>query len=371
MHDEIRRTEAALAEAERRAQALDATDRRGEVAALDIQALSLALGAHTALVEYFALDGELHAFVASDAGIVAVPLAALETDIAAVIEQLRFQIDTLRHGAARLQHRMGELRARALHHLRRLHDALWAPLLPHLGHRRAVVVPHASLHYLPFEALFDGERHEIERRELARTPSARVLLQCLARPACTFESAVLLGCADDRLPHVAREIDAVAADYPDAIRLTGEAATCATLHGPGAAADVLHIAGHALFRSDNPRFSALHLADGAITARDAARLRLACGLLVLSACETGVAHVLPGNEPIGLTQSFLSAGAASVLASLWTVHDEATAGLMARMHERLRALRQPSAALREAQLEMLGTHPHPYYWAAFSLHGRW
>jgi hypothetical protein len=123
---------------------------------------------------------------------------------------------------------------------------------------------------------------------------------------------------------------------------------------------VLHIACHAQFRSDNPHFSALNLADGALTAHDAARLRLRCELLALSACETGVAHVLPGNEPIGLTYAFLSAGAPSVLASLWTVQDEVAADFMARFYERLRADRQPARALRETQIAMLSTHPHPY-----------
>lgn len=372
LHDEVRRLEAALAEAGRRAQLLAAGERCGQAAApIDLQALADALGGHTALVEYFALDDELHAFVVSDGGVVAQPLAAAETEVRTAIERLRFQLDTLRHGSARLQHRLPELRARALFHLRRLYDALWAPLLPHLGRRRAAIVPHASLHYLPFEALFDGAAHEVERRELTRAASARVLLQCLARAAPRFDSALLLGYADARLPYVARELDAVAARFEAVVRLDGAEAKAAALRSFGAAADVLHVACHGLFRGDNPRFSALQLADGALTARDAARLRLSCGLAALSACESGVAHVLAGNEPIGLTQSFLSAGAASVLASAWTVQDEAAAEFMAEFYERLRRHRAPARALREAQCAMLARRPHPYYWAAFALHGRW
>ncbi|MDL1863311.1 CHAT domain-containing protein [Betaproteobacteria bacterium PRO7] len=373
LHDEARRLEAALLEASRRQSQLNAPDRAHAVAqtALDPAALFDALGEHTALVEYFALDGALHAFVAGAAGVHMQRLDVSEAQVAAAVEQLRFQTDTLRHGPARLQHRLPELQRRALHHLQRLHAWLWAPLVPRLGDRRAIVVPHAELHYLPFEALHDGGCFEIERRELARCPSAQVLLRCLARPARGFDSAIVLGHADARLPFVAREIDAVAASFPAAVVLKGGEARTAVLRAQEASADVLHIACHALFRNDNPRFSALQLADGALTAYDAAQMRLRCQLLALSACETAVAHVLSGNEPIGLTYAFLAAGAPTVLASLWTVQDEAAAGLMARFYEELRAERQPARALRAAQLEMLGTHPHPYFWAAFALHGRW
>lgn len=373
LHDEARRLEAALLEASRRESQLNAADRASALprAAPDLAALFDALGEHTALVEYFALDGTLHAFVAGAAGVHVQRLDVTEAQVAAAVEQLRFQIDTLRHGTARLQHRLPELQRRALHHLQRLHAWLWAPLAARLGNRRAIVVPQAELHYLPFAALHDGSCFEIERRELVCCPSAQVLLRCLARPARGFDSAIVLGHADARLPFVAREVDAVAARFPAAVVLTGGEARTAVLRAQEASADVLHIACHAHFRNDNPRFSALQLADGALTAHDAAQIRLRCELLALSACETAVAHVLPGNEPIGLTYAFLAAGAPTVLASLWTVQDEAAARFMARFYERLRAERQPARALRAAQLEMLATHPHPYFWAAFALHGRW
>lgn len=373
LHDEACRLEAALLEASRRESQLHAGRRAGAAAPaeLDCAALIEALGAHTALVEYCALDGALHAFVVGDGTVRVQRLDVTEAQVAAALEQLRFQIDTLRHGSDRLRHRLPELQRRALHHLQRLHAWLWAPLAARLGERRAVVVPHAELHYLPFEALHDGARFEIERREMARCPSAQVLLQCLARPAGGFDSAIVLGHADERLPFVAREVDAVAARFPAAVVLKGGAARATELRAQQAGADVVHIACHAQFRNDNPRFSALHLADGALTAHDVARLRLPCQLLALSACETAVAHVLPGNEPIGLTHAFLATGAPTVLASLWTVQDEATADFMARFYERLRAERQPARALREAQLGMLGAHSHPYFWAAFALHGRW
>jgi CHAT domain-containing protein len=300
----------------------------------------------------------------------ALRLPAGLAQVQAAIEQLRFQTDTLRHGTARLAHRLPELQRRTLHHLQALHAALWAPLTPLLGERRAVVVPHGALHYLPFEALHDGQQHEVERRELCRAPSASVLLRCLAKPPQPWQTALVLGHADERLPQVRAEVEAVAARFPGARALHDGAATGAALHTADGA-DVLHIACHAQFRNDSPRFSALHLADGAFTVRDAARLRLNGGLVTLSACETAISAVMPGDELIGLTHAFISAGAARVLASLWAVQDEAAAGFMPRFYERLRAEGQPAQALRATQIETLASHPHPYFWSAFTLHGGW
>ena len=77
---------------------------------------------------------------------------------------------------------------------------------------------------------------------------------------------------------------------------------------------------------------------------------------------------------MGLTRAFLYAGAARVVVSLWSVNDRATADLMAGLYRRmLRDGHRPSAALREAQLEMRKQKrwQSPYYWAAFVQMGEW
>jgi len=75
---------------------------------------------------------------------------------------------------------------------------------------------------------------------------------------------------------------------------------------------------------------------------------------------------------MGLTRGFLHAGARRVLASLWKVHDRATAELMTRTYRQLLGEgRSPAAALAAAQ-RALAADPRyaaPYYWAAFQVHG--
>ncbi|HEV2765888.1 MAG TPA: CHAT domain-containing protein, partial [Pyrinomonadaceae bacterium] len=167
------------------------------------------------------------------------------------------------------------------------------------------------------------------------------------------------------------EVRALAPLFPASVALLDEQATAAAvrLHAPEA--DVLHLACHGRFRPDNPLFSSLRLADGWLTVREAAALELRCGLVALSACETGVSAVAPGDELIGLARGFFAAGAPSLVLSLWTVDDAATADLMTDFYTRLRGGDGPAAALRHAQLHLLKRQPHPFFWSPFVLLGRW
>jgi CHAT domain-containing protein len=72
-----------------------------------------------------------------------------------------------------------------------------------------------------------------------------------------------------------------------------------------------------------------------------------------------------------LSQAFLRAGAASLVASLWPVPDEATARLMVGFYRRLVAGESKVAALRAAQLALMEepAYRHPLYWAGFGLLG--
>jgi len=56
-------------------------------------------------------------------------------------------------------------------------------------------------------------------------------------------------------------------------------------------------------------------------------------LVVLSACQTGLHGVDLPDEVVGLPASWLQAGAATVVASLWPVSDRATLALMTKFYE--------------------------------------
>src|SRR5207249_4774075 len=103
------------------------------------------------------------------------------------------------------------------------------------------------------------------------------------------------------------------------------------------------------------------------------RLDLHAALVVLSACQTavqsGLRGALPaGEEFVGLVAALLEAGAASVVATLWSVADESTAALMESFYQAV-AKRGRAQALREAQLELRKKMPHPFFWAPFVMVG--
>jgi CHAT domain-containing protein len=56
-------------------------------------------------------------------------------------------------------------------------------------------------------------------------------------------------------------------------------------------------------------------------------------LVALSACQSGLSDVTPGDELMGLNRALLIAGTRSVLGSLWRVNDMSTSILMRFFYE--------------------------------------
>lgn len=147
---------------------------------------------------------------------------------------------------------------------------------------------------------------------------------------------------------------------------------------------IVHFATHGLIDSEQPELSKLALSqfdekgqprqEAFLPLADIYNLELNADLVVLSACQTALGREVRREGLIGLTRGFMYAGAARVLASLWSVEDRATAKLMKIFYKHLLVDgRSAPDALRRAQLEMAAKpqYSSPYYWAGFSLQGEW
>lgn len=365
-----REMETRLADVSRRMESVRVASGSTGPAELSLAAVQEQLGPDRALVEYIERDGGFSAFVVTSGEILHEVLPADTTDVLAALEGLRFQFGAMRYGAGRLSTFARQLKERADRHLQDLHSMVLEPLLKAAGGRNLVIVPAGALNYVPFPALHDGDRYEAEAREITSVPGASVWLGLEKRDSIDLSGALLIGAADEHIPNVEEEIAAVAGILPDAQVFTGDRATFANYGSAAEGRGLIHLACHGRFRPDNPLFSSLHLADGYITVRDICSQRLRPGLVTLSACETGLNSVFPGNEILGLARGFLTAGASTIVLSLWTVSDAATLELMTGMYRGLQLGQSVSASLNGVRQEMIANGMHPYYWAPFGIIGR-
>ncbi len=341
-----------------------------ELNLMELAGLQTQLGRRKALVEYVKIDGKLSAFVVSENLIKFVPDLAEESEIIKYLEGLQFQFGALRFGADKLDKFLPDLKKRADFYLRKLYAKLIGPLESYLKDLDIVVVPVGALHYVPFQALYDGEHYSVESREVVFSPSAKVWQKLNSRPAKKLKSALLFGFADEQIPLVEQEIAALKELFGESRTFVGKDATFGNFAEFASRFDVLHLACHGNFRSDNPLFSSLHLADGYITVHDICAQNLKAELVTLSACETGLNKIFAGEEILGLARGFLTAGASSLVLSLWTVNDLATTELMKSFYTELQRGNAVSASLRKAQMKFIAREDHPYFWSPFAIFGK-
>jgi CHAT domain-containing protein len=297
---------------------------------------------------------------------------------------------------------------------RRLYDLLLRPAERLLADAaRLLIVPDGPLHTLPFAALVRDGRYLAEWKPLHFALSATSYAEIKKRrqPAGDPARWRLVAFGDPRyprqpngepgvvanpalrkaargglssLPQSRREVAEVARLFPLSRVYLQDEATEERARQLGGDVDLLHFAVHGLLDTRTPANSALALSpppkrgpghgNGLLQAWEITEdLHLNAALVTLSACDTALGRDMGGEGLIGLTRAFQSAGARSVLATLWEVSDRRSAALMPSFYRALRAGKPKDEALREAQIRQIHSQdaPEPFYWAAYQLYGDW
>jgi CHAT domain-containing protein len=276
------------------------------------------------------------------------------------------------------------------------------PAAGKLRARRLLIIPDGALQYISFTVLPEpgaeiGEspRLLVESHQIVELPSASAVLilrngRRARRPAAlrvALFADPAFGADSDlpRLPNSRREADYILSLVPPgkSFAAFGPDANLKTVKGREVGeAEILHFATHGRLGT-RPELSGIYLSEldgqghpraALLHALDIYNLDLSADLVVLSACETALGDDLRGEGVGRLTRAFLYAGAKSVVVSLWSVSDAATAELMKRFYAgMLRQGLSPAEALRQAQLEIRQDKrwTAPYYWAGFVLQGDW
>ena len=294
---------------------------------------------------------------------------------------------------------------------------------------RLAVVPDGALHLVPWGVLPNPTRTDqapvladhavihlpsastlVALRQRSERPPASKLLAVVADPVFEVDDPRVTGSSSPpsaptpdqtamldrlrrlggplvRLPATATEAQALA-DL--AVAITGQAPTLYLGFDaqPGLFTGrqlldtrILHIATHGLVDAEDPALAGLVLSlvdeagrprDGLLRVRDLYDLRLNADLVVLSACRTALGEEIRGEGIVGLTGGFFTAGARTLVVSLWDVDDRATAELMERFYRHLLVGGlAPDVALQRAQGEMWDAGVASVDWGAFLVVGDW
>ncbi len=301
---------------------------------------------------------------------------------------------------------------------------IWDPLNLPSNLQQVFIVPEGQLHRVAWLAvplskhllvesglvpqLLDSER-DLAAAQVAAAPADRALLVGAVPVAASIDACKH---ADNAaLPGASRELNSLRALWVarqsghHVTYLAGSDATKSAVLAAMPQSNIIHFATHALSEDTDcalqqvatrgiriapatkakpaVALSGLLLAadpatastrdDGLLTAQEIATLNLdAAASVTLAACDTGLGAIKPDEGVFGLARAFHLAGARSVVMSLWSVDDDATAQLMQRMyHANWIEHAAPADALARAARETLaarraaGQSIHPYYWAGF------
>jgi CHAT domain-containing protein len=270
---------------------------------------------------------------------------------------------------------------------------LWAAVMGRLvarlhglGHAQATLVPTGLLAFLPLHAAWrpsdngSARRYVLDDLAIAYAPSARALTHARRMAAVPGARLFAVENPDGSLPYAAREVAAVKNHFTEPWVVRGEHANRGTALSALSECDVYHFACHGRNDWQFPLKSALGMSGGApLTVNDVLSMerpiQIQARLAFLSACETGLVGTELPDEVVGWAASFIQAGAAGVVSTLWPVADKSTALLAERFYagwkgqgmEPLQALVAAQRWLRDAAEG--GRWAHPYFWAAFSLNG--
>ena len=319
--------------------------------------------------------------------------------------------------------------------LRNLSQMLLGPLADQLGNKRLVVIADGALRYIPFDVLLVPAQQTpgptgsesasrtflVATNEVVALPSISTLMAIRGTRKDAGSTSKLVAVIadpvfsrnDERVqsascsPQVATDHNSLEAPdawtftrlahtSDEADRISEKAPRGTTLVAKGFDANretamssnvgqyqIVHFATHSFVDRERPESSGIVLTqldrngvktEGLMLLRDIYNSDLSSELVVLSACQTALGEDVNGEGLVGLNHAFMSAGARSVVASLWKVDDRATAALMDKFYDAMfQKGMSPAAALRSAKREMMRDKQwnDPYFWAGFVLQGEY
>ena len=274
--------------------------------------------------------------------------------------------------------------------LKDLFELLVDPVKDSLRGNKLIVVPDKQLFFAPFSSLVDeNDRFLTSKYSIQITPSLHTLKASMQRAHDsnigfalfagnpTVEKISLNGEVFTSLPGAAKEVKYLANLFQTKPLLGRDARKQIVLQHLSEAS-IIHIAAHAeskrgeIILAANTSHDQPNPESFLLTQEDITSISVQARLVVLCCCYTGKGKV-SSEGVIGITRSFLAAGARSVLSTLWPINDVATVDFMKKFYHELLEERPVCEALRRAQNFFQEHEKHEYQsiriWAPFTIYG--
>ncbi|MEO0469542.1 MAG: CHAT domain-containing protein [Bacteroidota bacterium] len=278
-----------------------------------------------------------------------------------------------------------------------LYLSLLAPVEKKLS-ARLLIIPDGQLGYIPFDALLKQQPHTkvfradydflIRSHTICYAYSARSLVETKSRVNSQQNGMLAIAPTYKDLPIPASRrlrtrdtgLDALFASEEEAKNvhaiwqgalLTGVNAGKSQFQKLANSHRYIHFSGHASVNSQQGKLSylAFSLSQGDslpyLYLSDLYAMNLDVDMMVLSACETGLGRLYPGEGIASLARGCSFAGARSIITTLWSVEDQITSELMKVFYQELAAGSAKDDALRKARLHLLDQDYAPFFWAAY------
>lgn len=283
------------------------------------------------------------------------------------------------------------------------------------GKKELIILTDGNLSFLPFESLLNDENKFLsELYTISYLPSMKVSSVLAKRATNNSDKVLALGnpiyedlTANNKqistarklyneqngfnwssLPGTDAEVKSIAADFKNVTTFLGSQAneeSIKLLSKQNQLKDysIIHFATHGYVTTDQPELSTLVLNqtnnystdDGYLTAAEIEKLNIKANLVCLSACQTGQGALKDGEGVMGLSNSFLLAGAKSTIVSMWSVSDDATSKFMSSMYQ---IVAKQKVSFKEALYltrlkfikgEFGEEYKKPFYWSPFVYFG--
>ena len=271
------------------------------------------------------------------------------------------------------------------------------PLKDLIDGNKLIIVPDGPLFFAPFSSLIDEHGCYLsENYSIQITPSLESLKASMKKVHdrnlgfALFVGNPTVGevslhgevFTPSDLPNAAEEVKCVSQLF-QTTPILGRKAKKQVLLELLDKASIIHIAAHgepnsgeillAPDRSQNCTTSSPTTEESfLLTQQDVMNISVKARLVVLSCCDTAKGKV-SSEGVIGITRAFLTAGARSVLATLWPINDSSTKEFMEKFYKDLCQGRSVCEALRRTK-NIFQKHEKKHYqavniWAPFTIYG--